>query len=110
MPELAFVEPASEVDHVVTVVGGGDLVAALSNFVRNKKDWKVLWDGRVQPSSASGSASSFAGSPPITGEAATSPSSQSTGATISLGNDEGKARREDSTQSADCCKGDASVK
>lgn len=64
--------------------GGGDFYTvrtafpARAGFAKNKVGWKVLWDGRAQPSTASGSQTPFADQPQSSGEAGTIPSGQST--------------------------------
>lgn len=51
---------------------------ARSGYVRNKKDWKKLWEDRAQPSQpATSEQAPFAASPQVAGEATTIPSGQS---------------------------------
>jgi len=66
------------------VDAGGDFYTvntafpARSGYVRNKKDWKKLWEGRAQPSQpATSEQAPFAASPQEAGEATTIPSGQS---------------------------------
>jgi hypothetical protein len=47
---------------------------ARAEYAKGKAGWRLLWEGRAKPSSASGSQTPFAGSPQSTGVAPTIPS------------------------------------
>jgi len=73
------------------VRGGSDFYTvrtafpARAGFAKNREGWKVLWDGRAQPSTASGSQPPFADPPQSAGEAGTIPSGQSTERSVARG-------------------------